>query len=222
MEEDKEERTLAAILAAADLKGCRILEIGCGDGRVTAMLAGIPQRLVAVDPDAGRIKMARHRVADAVFAAASGENLPFETESFDTVLFTLSLHHQNSARALEEAGRVLEPGGCIVAVEPEPEGEIERICCLVEDESPQLVHAAAAVADTPFSLACDDRFRTRWVFDDRTELLNWLFSYYNRPYEREVALKVDQFLGSRTAHRPLVLHDDLHIIKLEKESHHDR
>lgn len=222
MEEDKEKRTLAAILAAADLKGRRILEIGCGNGRVTAMLAGIPQQLVAIDPDADCIAKARPQVVDAMFAAGSGEDLPFESESFDAVIFTLSLHHQNSKQALEEAGRVLGPMGFIVAIEPEPQGEIERLCCLVEDESRQLAHATSAMAEASFFLARDKKYRTRWVFDDRSDLLNWLFSYYNMPFEDDVARAVDRLLGSRAVHRPLILHDDLRIVRLEKKRPHDR
>ncbi len=80
MEEDREKSDTGGNIGVADLKGRRVLEIGCGDGRVTAMLAGIPQRLVAIDPDAGCIEKARHQIAEAVFAAGSGEALPFGAE----------------------------------------------------------------------------------------------------------------------------------------------
>ena len=90
--------------------GSRLLEIGCGDGRITAQLAGKATCLVAVDPSAEDLLNAARRVDKALFSRASGVQLPFADRSFDTVLFTLSLHHQDSRLALKEAGRVVPTG----------------------------------------------------------------------------------------------------------------
>lgn len=215
MIEDKERRIEAEILAAADLKGRTVLEIGCGDGRVTAMLAGHSRRMVAVDTDAGSVKDAKARVGRAVFAAGSGQDLPFGPASFDVAVFTLSLHHQESATALAEAIRVLKPGGSLLAVEPAPDGEIERICCLVEDESRELARAADALA--LFPLAYEKAFSTDWVFDDRAELYRWLFAYYDRARDGGIVRKVARMLGSRADQRPLHLKDDLRIVRIDKE-----
>jgi SAM-dependent methyltransferase len=219
MREDSEQRTLAAITATVDLRGHRVLEIGCGDGRVTAMLAGIPATMTGIEPDAGCLRRAGKRVPGADFVAGSGQALPFFSNAFDTVIFTLSLHHQDSGNALAEAGRVLEEDGCIVAIEPEPDGDIERLCCLVEDESRELADAAAAMAGPPFRITCNETFSTRWVFDDRADLVDWLFSYYHHPRDPAVVREVDRFLGNRIYHRPLALRDDLRIVRLEKQGY---
>lgn len=220
MIEDKERRIEAEILAAADLKGRKVLEIGCGSGRVTAMLAGLPRQMVAVDTDAGPVKAAKARVSRALFAVGSGEDLPFGSESFDVAVFTLSLHHQKSAMALAEAVRVLKPGGCLLAVEPEPDGEIERICCLVEDESRELARAADVLAHFP--LAYEKTFSTDWVFGDRAELCRWLFAYYGKDPEKGIARRVERLLGPRADQRPLHLKDDLRIVRIDKEGSHGR
>lgn len=74
----------------------RILEIGCGDGRLTWQCAELAEELVAIDvtPDtlaeALRDKPERFRETTSVLEA-SGLRLPFRSGSFDHALFSLSL-----------------------------------------------------------------------------------------------------------------------------------
>lgn len=70
--------------------GC-ILEVGCGDGRLTRQYAELAERVVAVD-----LPSALPRAGDeplplsASMAAASGVRLPFPARRFDQVIFALS------------------------------------------------------------------------------------------------------------------------------------
>jgi ubiquinone/menaquinone biosynthesis C-methylase UbiE len=99
----------------------RILDIGCGTGIVTEEVA---KRL---DPDAGGYAMgidaagkmvegAREKRGSATcrFEAAAAEDLPFENESFDSVVSSLFFHHIQldlKKKAFSEACRVLKAGG---------------------------------------------------------------------------------------------------------------
>ncbi len=70
--------------------GCA-LEIGCGDGRLTAKYAALAA-IVGIDlpeslPDAGRGAFPER----AEVAAASAVALPFQPERFDAAIFSLSL-----------------------------------------------------------------------------------------------------------------------------------
>ena len=47
----------------ADLAGRRILEIGCGDGRLTREFAPLASSVVAIEPDQARIALARRMAA---------------------------------------------------------------------------------------------------------------------------------------------------------------
>jgi len=141
MKDASNQRIVEKIFQFADLANKLVLEIGCGDGRITALMAGNAKKLVAVEPDAETIREARKKVSDADFLIGSGENLNFPDACFDLVIFTLSLHHQNSTRAIGEAIRVLKDEGTILVIEPINDGEIERLFALFRNENQATLEA---------------------------------------------------------------------------------
>jgi ubiquinone/menaquinone biosynthesis C-methylase UbiE len=73
-----------------------VLELGCGDGRLTFRIADAARSVLAVDPDSEAIERARaaipQRLADRVtFAVAQAEELDAPTAAFDLALFSWSL-----------------------------------------------------------------------------------------------------------------------------------
>ena len=101
-----------------------MLEVGCGEGRVTQFLARKSKKFTAIDADKKSIKIAKSKITGADISVGSGENMGFERESFDTLIFTYSLHHQNSRNALKETRRVLKTKGQLVVIEPAQDGEV--------------------------------------------------------------------------------------------------
>jgi ubiquinone/menaquinone biosynthesis C-methylase UbiE len=78
------------------LKGRRVLELGCGDGRLTRQLAPLASRVVAVEPDPARIAHARHAassdgISNVTFRVGSAERLHIGGGPFDVALFSWSL-----------------------------------------------------------------------------------------------------------------------------------
>jgi SAM-dependent methyltransferase len=105
-----------------DLRGQRVLEYGCGLGRVSALLAKSGAEVSAFDISERSVEVTRRRaelnglVVDAI--AAVGESLPYADASFDIVFGQHVLHHLDVEQASAELLRVLRPGGKAAFLEP--------------------------------------------------------------------------------------------------------
>lgn len=78
-----------------DLIGRRVLEVGCGDGRLTRRYAHRAGSILAIDPDAARIAaMDADRPGPNVTGRAAGlldEDLDLPVRSFDAIIFSWCL-----------------------------------------------------------------------------------------------------------------------------------
>ena len=93
---DPQQRELRALERAALWRDRRVLEIGCGRGRLTLRLAGLGARISAIDPNAAQIRSARaalpRRYASRVrFRVGQAERLPYRAREFDVVVFAWAL-----------------------------------------------------------------------------------------------------------------------------------
>ncbi|WP_148040308.1 class I SAM-dependent methyltransferase [Marichromatium sp. AB31] len=212
MQRDTDRRMLEQIEQQADLATARVLEIGCGSGRVSARLAARAGTLVALDPVQSALHAARARLPAQALVAASGERLPFAPASFDLVVFTLSLHHhRDPARALAEASRVLAPGGRVLVIEPDESGRLERVFAQLVDEGAEVAAAQRAVARCPLRLAYDAGFSGCWRFEDRSELIGSVFDHYALPEDPTAVARIDALLGPDGAARPILLEDRMRL-----------
>jgi ubiquinone/menaquinone biosynthesis C-methylase UbiE len=78
------------------IKGRRILEIGCGDGRLTRQFAPLASSVVAIEPDPAKIALARRLAASegisyVSFHVNSAERLRLRGGPFEVALFSWSL-----------------------------------------------------------------------------------------------------------------------------------
>ena len=105
----------------ADLRrGERALDLGCGDGRFTAELAGAGAVAVGVEiaPAAVRRAQANHPGLDFRLAPIDGP-LPLYDNSFELVWASEVMEHvADTARWLSEIRRVLAPGGRLLVTTP--------------------------------------------------------------------------------------------------------
>ncbi|WP_422928746.1 class I SAM-dependent methyltransferase [Singulisphaera sp. PoT] len=99
-----------------DVSGMAGLDIGCGEGHNTRLLAGRGARMTAVDISENFIGHARRTEAEEPkgieYAVASAVALPFPDGSFDFATGFMSfMDVPETDRVLSEAHRVLRPGG---------------------------------------------------------------------------------------------------------------
>jgi len=96
--------------------GDRVLDVGCGTGRLARWLAervGPEGSVVGIDPLADRIAIARARAPGISFEVRQAEDLGvFPAGSFDAVCLSAVFHWvEDKPKALAEVRRVLRPGG---------------------------------------------------------------------------------------------------------------
>jgi trans-aconitate methyltransferase len=68
-----------------------VLELGCGDGRLTQAIAVEAAYMLAFDTDAEVVERARQALPTVEFRVASGREIEVERRSFDLALFFWSL-----------------------------------------------------------------------------------------------------------------------------------
>jgi 2-polyprenyl-3-methyl-5-hydroxy-6-metoxy-1,4-benzoquinol methylase len=105
-----------------DVRGKRVLDVGCGDGDLAVELARRGATVVGLDASPAMIAAARARAERAAmpvtFATGTAEALPFAPGSFDVVVaVTILCFVADGAPAFAEAARVLRPGGAFVVGE---------------------------------------------------------------------------------------------------------
>ncbi|MDP2932338.1 MAG: class I SAM-dependent methyltransferase [Chloroflexota bacterium] len=104
-----------------------ILDVGCGDGRLTWYLAQETSReIIGIDLSRSGFRKAKEQAHQAgvghLVRCLKGDarHLDFPDGQFDVVILSYSLHHiEDSPAALREIRRVLRPGGTIIISEHE-------------------------------------------------------------------------------------------------------
>jgi ArsR family transcriptional regulator len=100
-----------------------IADLGAGEGAFALLLAERAKRVIAVDTSAkmievGREQALRHGVTNLEYRQGDMEEVPIEDAAVDLVFFSQSLHHAlHPRRAVDEAWRILRPGGRIVILD---------------------------------------------------------------------------------------------------------
>jgi predicted RNA methylase len=93
---DPEGAHLAALRRLGDFRGRSVLELGCGEGRLTLGLARDATHVLAFDPDGDAVDRARRSLPSDLrgrvdYRVASARQIEIEPHSFDLTVFSWSL-----------------------------------------------------------------------------------------------------------------------------------
>jgi SAM-dependent methyltransferase len=109
------------ISAAGQDSQSRALDVGCGPGSLTILLAPLVDQIVGIDPDREMIaeaQRAAHRagISNVGWRRLRGEQLPAGLGDFDLATFAQSLHWMKRVEVLRLVRTMLRPGGACVHV----------------------------------------------------------------------------------------------------------
>jgi SAM-dependent methyltransferase len=131
---------LSMLERLVDPHGWEVVDIGCGAGALARALAVAGAQVVA-------LKVSEEQLAPALagddgggvrYLVGRAQALPLEDGSVDVAVFMRALHHvpvEDMRQALQEARRVVRPGGAIYVAEPLTEGDFWALTSMIEDES---------------------------------------------------------------------------------------
>lgn len=102
-------------------ENCRLLDIGCGNGRNMILPIRLGHEVVGVDFSINLLRIAQEKLnmreleVSGHMVGGDAASLPFKDGVFDATLYIATLHHipseKDRLRSLEELGRCLKPGG---------------------------------------------------------------------------------------------------------------
>jgi SAM-dependent methyltransferase len=149
---------VAARLASAGAR--TVLDVGGGNGKLARLLPDLKIRCLLVDLSPAMLALAPRPVA-----RADGSFLPVADASVDvvTALYTL-YHYEDPRRPIEEARRVLRPGGVFVACAPNRDSNPELAPVLPDwgRPSPFDGEDAASIVGSVFGASGDVVAEERW------------------------------------------------------------
>ncbi len=97
MQKDPDGFEQKALRALVDFKDKRVIEVGCGEGRLTFKYATASALTIGFDPDHDALRIAWADAQDKScgthvhFASASASHIPFSKETFDIAILAWSL-----------------------------------------------------------------------------------------------------------------------------------
>lgn len=170
------EATVAHTLARLEVsKDMSVLDVGCGTGNLLKAIArSLPTiKLSGLEPTEAMLDIAREKLgSSASLKQGFAEEIPFEDESFDAILSNSMFHYiQKPEGFLEEAVRILKPGGQIIITDwcyDFMTSKINNLMLRLRNDSYSKIYKVRELSDmlmeNNFSQVNADRYKINWFW----------------------------------------------------------
>ncbi len=219
-----------------------VLEVGCGDGRLTFKYAGMAGNVIGIDPDSSGIEKAKQNtpgdlVSKLEFRVGGAQELEFPDESFDLVFFTWSLCCTDipiMGRALAEAWRVLKSQGILFNLQPSLQQDFnsggigylitKKFGTSVDDERYRQSRFAlkhSSLIQRKFSLLAEENFTVTTYYDTVQDLLDDITREAKDKYSRldeETKLRIRENLNARLTEKGIISSENAVLSVFRKSS----
>lgn len=237
---DPGQKEVKVLKRLVQLKGKRVLEIGCGEGRMSFPLAFFAEKYIAIDPDKEAIVKARKKMPKEVkdrleFRDAFGDKTGLPDKSIDTILMILCFHEivlQKQGPTLKECWRILKDGGQLLIVDPtDLPGQAQSLYDVVNKnilffDHPVVVKHSKWVAEEfikrgSFRLERKTRYKVDWHFKDLEELVGFVMDEFEGRTEWTSRKKRILENGARGVvgelrGKEIVVYDEMEVLDLRK------
>lgn len=171
---DNSEQLSLELICSILPRGAKIVDLGCGDGRLILELEKVGFDVVGVDPDASAQALGIRN--DVNIVEGTAEELPatLQPGSFDLVVMSHSLEHcRDPGRAVDNAAALLKPGGLLYCEVPN--------CAATHF---QTFTVTSAMFDAPRHLHFFEPNNLKALMEKRGfRVERWLFSGYVRQFQ---------------------------------------
>ena len=224
---DPDNQYIQAINSHTPLTGATILEIGCGNGRITRDLAKYANKIVATDLNPTVLEKAKENITakniEFLYAADGIPNSP--VNSFDIIIYTLSLHHikkNEMADNLRRSGSLLKEGGKIAIIEPGNSGSFleikKRFGAGSGDENQEKLDAITAMKNLQgWTLGPTHHFDVAFQFTDENDFFRNKLPHYANMAASEIST-LKKFLKKSSSDRGIILTSGRHLNFLTKKT----
>jgi SAM-dependent methyltransferase len=166
------------VVGATELRGQRLLEVGCGraGGLAHIYRRCLPRMACGVDFSRRAVALARQRTAELPgvgILPAEADALPFANDSFDAVLNIESSHcYPSRARFFQEVARVLRPGGSFLYADLFPADAVDGIRATLTAAGFRIVQEHDITDNVATAMRLDEARRVNLIRDSLPRVLH--------------------------------------------------
>ncbi len=117
----------ATLSLLKNIKGKKVLDLGCGTGRHTLKIKKKGAKVWGIDLSQKMIEIAKKEIKDVDFRVGSVYKLPYKSNFFDVVMAGLVIHYfKDLDKAFREIRRVLKKNGLFIFSSSNPWWEVSH------------------------------------------------------------------------------------------------